>query len=785
MKLAELFVQITGEPRALYSTLDQVRAKLMGFGNMRIPLGGMFAGLAGTAGLVGVGAAMKGMVSEAMTLEKAYSQIRKTTGLTGDEMEQLKTKLITLSTTMSGVKLEEVHEIAAMAGRLGIQGVDGISEFTKSIAMIRISLDDIPAEEAATRISRILNVFKLGPSAALDFASALNKLDDTSTATGRDILNIASRMSGTAATLGLSPQKLLALAATLKDAGVESEIAASAIDRTFMLMASHGDNFAKVAGVSAKEFAEAFKGDALNALKMFLSGLSGLDKSSQMQALEGLKLHGTEASGALLQLNQVIGKLDGNVAVANSEWKSHASILAEVDIQGKNTTAQLDLLWNNVKLTAGGLGTLLLPVLKDAAAGFGEMATSIRENFGAIQTTVTPVIRDMRDAIETAMVVFRNFGDVVSLVGLDVAEGLEYTAASVEHVATSFKAMVGYITDNVGGLANVIFESLTHPLENVKAAITGLIEIVQKFLSGDFDLTADDLLKTLSPQVNAALAALPEPEMPAFRFDASGYDAERARIRDLIAARERARLDDNAKKPVDLAPGKDAPKQEGGTNKLPGQVAVKFFMGGAADFAKHLQEGIFGKGDDAKKTAENTGRIVTLQEEANRLQAGGKPGPEGGERGGGMAPVGAPVPPPGPFRVPAPAGPVGPSARQRLAAENDGRGMPQFGGSESDAKKILAARRKQENKEWAEGEVRNDVKWANSPDRNAERDRREVAGNIDLPTDPAERKRIAGLGVGGDGRVVEGLGKIAALLEQANRLAKGQKPAAGMAVGPP
>ena len=101
----------------------------------------------------------------------------------------------------------------------------------------------------------------MGTEQAIGFASALNKLDDTSSATGRDILDITQRLSGSASVLGLSPQKVLALATALKDAGVENEVAGTAVSQLFSKMATDGAKFAEVSGVSFDRFARTLRAD--------------------------------------------------------------------------------------------------------------------------------------------------------------------------------------------------------------------------------------------------------------------------------------------------------------------------------------------------------------------------------------------------------------------------------------------------------------------------------------------------------------------------------------------
>lgn len=621
MELAKLFVTIAGIDAPLNATLAKVRQNLTGFAGS---FGSLHMGLAQILGIGGLGAAVGAAVGtavhEAMSLEKAYSQIRKTTGMTGVELDQLKKKLETLATTMAGVSVEEVLDVAAMAGRLGINGVEGITEFTKAISMIRIALDDIPAEEAATRISRILNVFKLGPEAALDFASALNKLDDTSTATGREILEVTQRMSGIAATLGLTPQKVLALASVLKDAGVETHVAGTGMDHILMKMATDAEQFAKVAGVSMKDFSEAFSRDPIEALKLLMAGLADLSAPERMKALDYLKLTGHMTGATLLQLASVMGKLDPAIALANEEWKTHASINREVAIQAGIVATQLTMAWNSAKLLASDMGGLLLPAVKELAGGLGELALMVRENFASIQEAVTPAIEGIRAGIEGLMASLRNLGSVWAYIQVDAEEYFTRVGAGVLYLGEVFGAWFDFVASAAYEAGNLFLLAFMHPIDTIKAEFEMLTMVLKKLLAGELPGVAD-FVAAVPDKMMDAIERIKPFKMPEFKFDASGFDAERQKISDDMANNERKRLDDKARAAAAAAQGKDAKKPEEGTGKAPGKD-TKVFSGGLEEFAKHLQEGIFGK-DAAQNTADNTARtakgIETLQDKITKL----------------------------------------------------------------------------------------------------------------------------------------------------------------------
>lgn len=427
MKLAEMYVEIGANDNKLTSAFRRIEGQCKQVGASLTA----FAAVA-TAAFAGnaLVRSMQGVVDEAIDMESRMAQLRKTTGLSGDALDKLQREITRLGSTMAGVKLNELFDIAVMGGRLGVAG-DKIAGFVRDIGMIRVALDDIPAEEAATKISRTLNVFGKGTEDAIRFASALNKLDDTSTATGRDILDISQRLSGSAAVLGLSPQKVLALSAALKDAGVENEVAGTAVSQIFMKMATDTKDFAKVAGVSTKAFAGMIRRDPLEALMALESGLKRFDQFGKFAALDKLGLDGARTAQTLLQLGAVTDKLGGYVKVANSEWRSLSSIMAENQAQSETTAAQLDRMRNVFQVTSARLGSFFLPVVKAVSGSLASLAEDFRGFLDASKAGIEAFAAKMTTAGKWLAVAFSEWRTLFSMGATVVQEKMEQIGAIV------------------------------------------------------------------------------------------------------------------------------------------------------------------------------------------------------------------------------------------------------------------------------------------------------------------------------------------------------------------
>ena len=83
--------------------------------------------------------------------------VKKTTGLTGDDLSALGSDLLDLSGQL-GVARGELAQIAETAGQLGIEGRDNITAFTETVAKLS-SVSELSAQEAGDQIAKLANVF--------------------------------------------------------------------------------------------------------------------------------------------------------------------------------------------------------------------------------------------------------------------------------------------------------------------------------------------------------------------------------------------------------------------------------------------------------------------------------------------------------------------------------------------------------------------------------------------------------------------------------------------------
>jgi TP901 family phage tail tape measure protein len=441
-----------------------------------LKFGGMALGALGLAG----GLSLAGIAAEAATAEGRLVNLQRVLGGDAEATATLARRFNALGSTMGGIDLGEVYRIADVGARLGIAGNE-LGLFTTDMAKMSTVLAEIPVEEAATRISRILAVFQKGTKDAGRMASALNALDMASTATGRDILDITSRLSGTSSVLGMTPQKALALSTALRQAGVPIETAGTSITQILGRMASKKDagQFAKVAGLDKASWERMLVKDPLEAIVAFERGLSRLDTIAQVRALDKLHMDGQRVRSTLLQLGRVLPQLTEYVKIAESEWESMSSIQKGHAMVADMLGNKYKLLVNNFELMIQALGAGMMPMFKAGADAliflFRDLTRFFEDNGGVVSRWAARI----GDALAIVGVLFRSRGKLWEYVVVTMTEKWEQFSEVVSRVWTGLGA-------------------------NLKWAIMSSLQVAMNLFTG-FAAFLTDLFQQLGDQIGATL----------------------------------------------------------------------------------------------------------------------------------------------------------------------------------------------------------------------------------------------------------------------------------------
>lgn len=182
---------------------------------------------------------VKDLVTGAIKKNFEYSgsltDIRKVSGLTMDEVNQLSTELSKIDTRTSVDGLAKLSYEGAKLG-VGKYGVDGMKQFVAAADKINVAIGEEMGEEALPALLKMTEVMGLIPKMGLEKSieatgSAMFKLASTSTATSSDIVEFAKRCTGVARTAGITTDQLLALGSAFSAQMASPEVAATAMSK--------------------------------------------------------------------------------------------------------------------------------------------------------------------------------------------------------------------------------------------------------------------------------------------------------------------------------------------------------------------------------------------------------------------------------------------------------------------------------------------------------------------------------------------------------------------------
>ncbi len=328
-----------------------------------------------------LGSAVSGSVTTAAGLQSQIAELRRVTGMQAGVADAFKKSLFGTGVSQAGVSINDLMEIAQIGGRSGVadrEGPAGLLTFTKDLAMVKNAVADMPTEELASSMTKVLNVFGLGTDRVAGFGSALTAMDNVSVASARDILAITTGLSGTAEAIGMTLPQTLAFASVLKDVGLTNQLAAGSFSQIFRKMASDSKGFAEEIEVDAKVFADAYRRDPMEALGMVINKFKEMgDTIKGQEFLKGLGFTGVRTAGSLQQLATKFDDVAKRAKIASSETGSLNALMVANSLKSNTLEAAWTKLKNSLVVLADTMGGSVIGRLTDVTNALTGITTAL------------------------------------------------------------------------------------------------------------------------------------------------------------------------------------------------------------------------------------------------------------------------------------------------------------------------------------------------------------------------------------------------------------------------
>lgn len=461
-------------------------------------LGDKWAGFAITARgfidtLTGAKQKMEEFVNAYAQMEEAKANVRKYTGLTKEEVDDLNESLQKMDTRTSR---EQLNALAGDAGRLGITAKDQILDFVQAADIINVALGDDLGDGAVANVGKLAMLFeedrRLGlKDAMLATASTINELAQNSSAAAGYLEDFTARVSGVGKMAGLSQAQIMGFAAVLDENMQQDETAATAFAQLLAKMYSEPAKFAKYAGKSVKEFSDILRNDANEAVLSFFANVKaqgGFQEIAPM--LEGMGLSGTRATSVLTTIADKLDNVRRMQEMATKAYQDGTSAVNEFTVQNSTAQAELDKAKNRAADLAAELGEALYPAYTALINGTGTLMGALVEvvkwlsNHKTAVVAVTATILIYNTAIKAqTLLLSLNRAAILATIQqttlYKAALNLAATAQAAFHVATTL--MTKGLTAARIEFALLKAAMAKHPFGLIAIAIATVVGLLLEF----------------------------------------------------------------------------------------------------------------------------------------------------------------------------------------------------------------------------------------------------------------------------------------------------------------
>lgn len=369
------------------------------------------AGIVGTAGVA---------LKSYMDYESAFTGVEKTVDATKEQLEELNSGILKMSTEIPS-SATEIAAVAEAAGQLGIK-TENILSFSR--AMIDLgNATNLTSDEAATQLAKFANIMGMSQDKFSQLGSAIVDLGNNYATTEADIVSMAMRLAGAGKQVGFSEGEVLGLATALSSVGIEAEMGGSAISKAMVKMQNAAEiggeklnpvlqkagmslrelellstndsmgfkelcsslgmtttevknlikagtnleDFAKVSGMTTEQFKKAWKEDAAGALSEFIKGLGNAEDKgeSAIAMLTDMGLTEVRLRDSLLRAANAGNLFNDAIKKGNTAFDENIALANEANKRYATTESQVKLLKNEATKLTIEFGKELAPSLRD------------------------------------------------------------------------------------------------------------------------------------------------------------------------------------------------------------------------------------------------------------------------------------------------------------------------------------------------------------------------------------------------------------------------------------
>ena len=503
-KSKEIVVRINGDADKLLKEFRKIRSETetleAGLNNVAKKSAATFAAITIAAG---------GAIKVFADFEEGLIGVGKTADLSGKELQDFGKEIQALSRRLP-FATKELLGIAQSAGQLGVKGRDNIIKFTTTIAKLGTA-SDLSGEEAATALTRILNVTGESITTIDKFASVIVALGNNFAATESEIARMTTEVSRSISVFGVSAAEAAALGTALRSVGIQAEGGGSAVGRAFRAIdASIREGGAsmrtltKITGLTGDQLKKTFEQDSTKVFQLFTEGLGRAIASgaSATDVLEQFGLKGDEILKVLPVLATNSELLGDALAIAAKETENATALNTEFEKAITSTNSKTKLLVNTFKNVVQEVGVRLAPAFNNLVDSTRELLERFINLDSKTKDTIVTVGKYVTGLIGLTAVVATAGAALLKLRAAFIAVGIAAKGAWASATLGLSLIVVGIIelVDQAGGLGRV--------LSGVQASFELFGRVTDRIIN-NAKIAVNDLIISYKNLKIAVLDALP------------------------------------------------------------------------------------------------------------------------------------------------------------------------------------------------------------------------------------------------------------------------------------
>ena len=341
---------------------------------------------AGTIAASAVGA----VAAAAISWQSDFAGVTKTVDGTTAQMGELEDQLRSMAREMPATHTE-IAAVAAAAGQLGIARED-VAAFSETMIQLGATTN-LSADDAATSLAQFMNIMGTSASNVDRLGATLVQLGNNGASTEAEIMQLSQRLAGAGAQMNMTEADVMGIANAMASVGVTAEAGGTAMSTTFKqidaAVRSGGEElqtYAKVSGMTAVEFAQAWGTDAASATASFVEGLGRMRASGEdvNGVLAALGINNERQLDVLIRLASATKNagaandlLRDSLEMGSDAYVANTALTDEYAKRVETAKSQITIAWNQIKDASISAGEATLPVISGVANAVGALATAV------------------------------------------------------------------------------------------------------------------------------------------------------------------------------------------------------------------------------------------------------------------------------------------------------------------------------------------------------------------------------------------------------------------------